>query len=377
MRPDRALLAGEWDDLVAGIRALDGFEDFLRPPAFAKLAEAAAAGPVVLVNVSARRCDALVLADGGVTVCPLPGLRAEDVVDWANALLRLFHRPPATLLENVAAHQRANDLLRWLGANVTAPVLAVTGDAPRVWWCPTGPLALLPLHAAVDPATGECAMDRVVSSYTPTLRTLIDARARRAGSARPGRTLLVAMAHTPGAPDLAVQPEIDVLTRLLGDRCTLLRDAVVADVRDRLGGHPWVHLACHGVQDARRPSQGGVALRDGMLTVLDIAAMRLPEAELAFLSACQTAATGSALTDEAIHLAAALQVTGFRQVVATLWPVYDQTAPEVARLFYERLAGGSDASGAAGALNHAARGLRDAGNAALPGVWAPYIHIGP
>ncbi|MEV7964614.1 CHAT domain-containing protein [Sphaerisporangium sp. NPDC088356] len=374
---DRALLAGEWDDLVARIRTLAGFEDFLRPPAFARLVTAASDGPVVLVNVSARRCDALVLAGGGVTVCPLPGLRAEDVVEWANSLLRLFLRPPANLLENVAAHQRANDLLRWLGANVTAPVLAVTRDAPRVWWCPTGPLALLPLHAAVDPSTGECVLDRVVSSYTPAIRTLIDARARPASAARPRRTLLVAMAHTPGAPDLAVRPEIDALTGLLGDRCTLLEDAVVADVRDRLDGHPWVHLACHGLQDARRPSRSGVVLRDGMLTVLDIAGMRLPDAELAFLSACQTAATGSALTDEAIHLAAALQVVGFRHVVATLWPVYDEIAPELARLFYQRLAGEPDASDAAETLNHAVRRLRDAGNAALPGIWAPYIHVGP
>lgn len=384
VREDRSLLAGEWDDLVARVRTLDGFEHFLRPPAFTELVTAAAAGPVVLINVSARRCDALLLTgdggdgDGGghgrVTVCPLPDLHAQDVVNWAGALLELFERPPATLLENVAAQQRSNELLHWLGRTVTTPVLTAIGDAPRVWWCPTGPLALLPLHAGTDPATGECVLDRVVSSYTPTLRALIHARARPAGPAGPKRSLLVAMEHTPGAPDLTVQPEIDAMKGLLGDRCKVIENATVADVRDRLDGHPWVHFACHGTQDPEQPSHSGVALRDGTLTVLDIAGLRLPDAELAFLSACRTASIGAALTDEAIHLAAALHTTGFRHVVATLWPVYDVVAPEVTRLFYEGLAAARDP---AESLHRAVRRLRDDGNSALPGVWAPYVHLGP
>ncbi|MBO3748373.1 CHAT domain-containing protein [Streptosporangiaceae bacterium NEAU-GS5] len=373
---DRAGLARAWDEAVDEVRALPGFGDFLRAPKFAELATAAAEGPVVVINVSSRRCDALIIADGDVTVCPLPGLDARDVVERANALLGTFTAPPTTLGEAIAAHQRMGELLGWLGAAVTTPVLRATGPVRRIWWCPTGPLALLPVHAGADAEAGVDALDQVVSSYTPTLRALIDARVRPRASSGPRRTLLVAMEHTPGAPDLVVRPEIEALTELLGDRCTTLENAAVADVRAHLDGHPWVHLACHGVQNPGRPSLSGIALSDGVLSVLDIAALRLPGAELAFLSACQTAAIDGTLTDEAIHLAAALQITGFPSVIATLWPVYDRVAPQMARFVYEGLAGQPGAAKAAELLNQATRRVRDDGNTALPGLWAPYIHIG-
>src|SRR5882724_6777481 len=79
-----------------------------------------------------------------------------------------------------------------------------TGPWPRVWWCPTGPLTLLPIHAAGDHRTpGAAVLDRVVSSYTPTLRALVEARSdpgrQRTG---PGRMLFVGMPTTPDQADL-------------------------------------------------------------------------------------------------------------------------------------------------------------------------------
>src|SRR5437660_1448375 len=74
---------------------------------------------------------------------------------------------------------------------------------PRMWWCPTGPLTLLPLHAAgrhdVD---GAAVIDRVVSSYTPTVRALREARQPRpdTGAAAGDAVLMVAMPDTPGQP---------------------------------------------------------------------------------------------------------------------------------------------------------------------------------
>jgi CHAT domain len=49
--------------------------------------------------------------------------------------------------------------------------------------------------------------------------------------------------------------------------------------------------------------------------------------DLAFLSACQTAAGSVRLLDEAIHLAAAMQFVGYRHVIATLWTIDDSQAP--------------------------------------------------
>jgi hypothetical protein len=70
---------------------------------------------------------------------------------------------------------------------------------PRVWWAPGGHLGQLPLHAAghyVGQLSGDHAgrnvMDRVISSYTPTVRALGYAR-EQAARARTGKSLIVAV----------------------------------------------------------------------------------------------------------------------------------------------------------------------------------------
>jgi hypothetical protein len=52
-------------------------------------------------------------------------------------------------------------------------------DPQRIWWCLTGPLAFLPIHAAglygEDDGFGSKLSDFVISSYTPSLTALIEA----------------------------------------------------------------------------------------------------------------------------------------------------------------------------------------------------------
>jgi CHAT domain-containing protein len=60
-------------------------------------------------------------------------------------------------------------------------------------------------------------------------------------------------------------------------------------------------------------------LSDGMLSIQDLMTMSLPDALLAFLSACQTARGSERLPDQAVHLAASMLFCGFRSVVGTMW----------------------------------------------------------
>ena len=83
----RMALAREWDALVEEVRMLDGFEDFLRPPSIEQLLPAAEHGPVVVVNVSRWRCDALVVRTSGVTPVNLPGLTLDDATRRAEEYL--------------------------------------------------------------------------------------------------------------------------------------------------------------------------------------------------------------------------------------------------------------------------------------------------
>ncbi|MER6348755.1 CHAT domain-containing protein [Streptomyces sp. NPDC001595] len=428
-RQDRRLrLAREWDEVVARARRLDGFADFLRPPRLASVMPALADGPAVVLNVSRYRCDALVVRTDGVELVPLPGLTAEEAVSEANAHLaavretqeaieefavlragfeagelpaeafRRYHEARVRLDDvRRSTEARLAAVARWMWDAVAEPVLdavglrgrpTAEGDWPLLKWCPTGPFTTLPLHAAGHHGAeaGRSVLDRVVSSYTPTLRALVAAGgAGPRGGTRPVRggndgLLLVSVPEVAGQVQLAgVTAERGLLERLLPtDMITVLHgaDATRARVLAELPHHRWVHFSCHGDQDVTDPGNGGLLLHDGRLTVTELAARGHP-ADFAFLSACKTATGGIALADEVVSLAAALRFTGYRHVLATLWSVYDTAATDVVADVYAALVspgGGLVPERSAQALHRAVRGLRDTGPLSS---WVPFVHIGP
>lgn len=364
---------------------------------------------MVLVNVSILRCDALIVTRDAVRVVPLPRLTASEAHARANRFLTVLDEADSGvgavgMAARLVREQTLLDILEWLWEAVAAPVLDALhlispvpshGPWTRLWWCPTGPLTLLPLHAAgrpVEPDSdgprpGDSVLDRVVSSYTPTLRSLAQA-STRAGARRGGRgagrnrLLAVAVAEAPRLPVLhGVRREAEAVTRLFpGGHHTLLDgpSATREAVRAALGRHAWAHIACHGSQNLTAPSRAGLHLHDGLLTVAELSAVRPEEPrELVYLSACETAMGGAVIPDEAITLAHALQFTGYRQVVATLWSVEDGVAVQAAEDFYTRMdsAVGPAPTPAAEALHHSVRALR-ARMPHAPGRWASYVHVG-
>jgi CHAT domain-containing protein len=146
-----------------------------------------------------------------------------------------------------------------------------------------------------------------------------------------------------------------------------------------LQSHSWVHFACHSILE-EKPFDSWFKLHNGEhLTVLDIAKAQLSNAEFAFLSACHAAAGDIHRNpDESIHLAAALQFSGFKSVVGTLWAMADVDGPDIADAFYSHIfhngAGHADLRHAAEALNIATRKLRQKG--VSPSRWINFIHIG-
>lgn len=441
----RMALAREWDDLVEQVRKVEGFDDFLRPPSLASLLPAASGGPVVVVNVSQWRCDALIVTKDGVRNRHLPDLTLRQATEQANTYLRTLHdaelaghnhqvakdavdgdaepTPAAIRAQSRAAaammkaERRTDDMLRslqvWLWDCIAEPVLDELGldlvppsgtPWPRLWWCPTGPLTLLPIHTAghhgetAGDGTPHTVLDRVVSSYTPTLRALLEARAVRTAADHRmtrsndtshadfdeedgARMLVVAVGDAPGQPWLHnVAAERDVLTALFPpERRTLLEgpDATLRAVDEQLARHRWVHFSCHGDQDLAEPSRGGLLLYDGMLTISDISARQF-RGDFAGLSACKTAVGGINLPDEAITLAAALHYTGYRHVVAALWSVDDATAAQVFSAVYGDITdeGRLRPDDAAPALHSIVRALRDDAPDE-PRIWTPFTHIGP
>ena len=163
-----------------------------------------------------------------------------------------------------------------------------------------------------------------------------------------------------------------VVTRLEGDLAT------PAAVLTAMKKHSWVHLACHAKQDAANPLQSAFYLGGGVLNLASITKNRLEHADLAFLSACQTATGDEALPEEAIHLAAGMIMAGYRGVIATMWSIGDEDAPLIAEKVFEHWlqAGKPDARKAAISLHKATASLREKVGMRAFEKWVPYIHIG-
>ncbi|MEV6717654.1 CHAT domain-containing protein [Lentzea sp. NPDC051208] len=354
----RHALIEEWHHLVDSIRSLPGFAGFLRPPAVQELVNAVGRGPVVVVNVSALRCDALVIAEGDVVPVALPELRLDDLAARAER----FRLAPADEIDSV---------LSWLGRVVVERLPLPTDPAhtapARLWWIPTGPMSALPLHAATD------VVDRFVSSCAPTLRSLVSVWEASAIT-RPDDPLIVAVPVAPGVPDLpAAQDEADDIAARFARPHVLTADrALRQTVLKALSRHRWVHFACHATSSGIG-GEGRLVLWDHIeepLSVNDIARLRLARAEIAFLSACETSAAPPELTDESLHITGAFHMAGFRHVIGTLWPVGDRTAQLVASHYYDALA---ETSSPAIALHTAVRKVR---GSRTPAQWAPFVHVG-
>jgi CHAT domain-containing protein len=91
------------------------------------------------------------------------------------------------------------------------------------------------------------------------------------------------------------------------------------DILTRLPESSILHLACHGHQERQNPLDSGFVLRDRLLTVAQLTALNLPNALMAFLSACDTAKGDETQPDEAVHLAATMLFAGFQSVIGTMW----------------------------------------------------------
>ncbi|KAK0214588.1 CHAT domain-containing protein [Armillaria fumosa] len=379
-------LAAEWDSLVETVRALPGFEDFLRPKKLATLKNAAKHGPVVLLNTFQAWCDALILIPGLDDVIHIP--LKDFSYEKAEILLKRLNKSLSALGVRTRASQPVPygtsgknvfmDVLKKLWTWIVKPVLdglalfpCDTTNPPRLWWCPTGPLAFLPIHAAGDYNTNEPGTklsDYVVSSYTPTLTILLEKLEK---TRRFTGLLAISQPNTPGLSSLPV-PEG--------------RRGKPDTVLDGMSTCDWVHMACHATQEKGNPLDSTFCLhrssnyRDGHLPLSRIIAKSFPNADFAYLSACQTATGDESLSEESVHLAAGMLMAGYQSVIATLWSIRDVDAPLIADEVYSRLFedGKPDSGKAAIALHHSVQSLRkrveDEPDSFVR--WVPFIHVG-
>ncbi|KAJ7107456.1 CHAT domain-containing protein [Mycena epipterygia] len=419
-------LNAEWVQALDEVRQQPGFHRFLRPKLMNELRTAAVHGPIVILNMSKSACTAFIVnLSGEVQAINLANMtwdRAQLLVNLLRALLsrssvqiiQTLTKIPAraastvfpTLQERLGGSVEnsedldPNEVFEWLLAEIWAltvqPVfralkLKKSDNPSRLWWCPTGPLTFLPIHAAgVYAELGtDCVSDYVISSYTPSLTSLLDQPTQT-----PSVFKMMAVIQ-PETPMLASLPATkDELTQIQGKVphkwLTSLGDtspATVDNVLQHLQESSVVHFACHGTQDLENPLETGLHLTDGRLKVSEFmrAKLQTKSMSLAFLSACETAKGDETVPDEAMHLAATLLFSGFRSVVATMWTMADPDGPKIANMFYEHLFKSCDADTnppilpdlmkAAEALHIAVTKLRADPNIPFS-RWVPFVHYG-
>jgi CHAT domain-containing protein len=219
----------------------------------------------------------------------------------------------------------------------------------------------------------------VISSYTPTLSALLEPPGHTTHP--PFKLLSVIQPSVPGVPSIPnTLKELECIKRrLVGREHVTLegREGTRQKVKKEMADSNWLHLACHGSQRQDEPTKSGLILEDGHLTLEEIIKLDLPNAEFAFLSACQTMTGEERLSDEAVHIAGGMLLSGYRGVVATMWSIEDNLAPEVADEFYRRIMedkGRPNNRKAAEALHYSVQELRKKGVPLTS--WIPFVHLG-
>jgi hypothetical protein len=359
--------AEELKKIVSEIRTLPTFERFQLPPLLSDvhLALKKRNSYAVVIVPSVSYCDVIIL---GMDTCHLR--LPTTTVEWTrrrsqnlstrctNARAALISNENYRGMNKVKAPSEQYldpiaPLLSELWTELILPILKYIGiyvsgsndiessmlisiqNAPclesrkRVWWCPTGVLSSLPLHAAgtYDGLSQDYVGRYVISSYTPTisaLHRLLEVTPGQSISPMDAKVLLVAQAmFTDHSPLLNVHTEMDNVKAFVPlERIEYLNDGKGASVNDALEGLKTaevVHLACHGHQDQDNPLRSGFELKDGRLTLEQLMRVETPHAQLAYLSACESAGMDESRPDEGLNLVGTMIFVGFRSVIGTMW----------------------------------------------------------
>ncbi|KAG8917548.1 hypothetical protein FRC02_003050 [Tulasnella sp. 418] len=325
------------------------------PNTNATLQLAAQNGPVIVLNISARRSDPVIVQKAGdPLLLPLSDTHPTQISNIPSEFTQAVNslRIGNGVEDRKSSRTRVNAILRSLWDDLVWPVVQKlkeigVPEMSRIWWCPTSDLAMLPPHATGPHRRNKPNLTEMhISSYTHTLSALLRSTRKEVltkGTSFPSacsqNLLAVAQPKTPGQAEIpSVQEELKRVQSAVPSHDTLLNengtyDALLASLRT----HRWIHLMCHGSANFREPFESCFRLYDESLTLLDIVQARLPDVEFAFVSACHSATGNRIRPDETINLAAALQFTGFRSVIGTTYAMADADGPDLAEEVYKHL----------------------------------------
>jgi CHAT domain-containing protein/Tfp pilus assembly protein PilF len=252
------------------------------------------------------------------------------------------------------------------------------GEIHQLVIVPDGVLNYLPF-AALPTAHGRFLGDDFTVAYLPSAAALV----RESTGTRSGRALLAMAPYDAHLPNAAA--EVRSIGQMFpqGSRVVAGKAATETLFKRVAAGYDYLHLATHGSLNRNAPSLSALELEpdeqnDGRLELHEITNMRL-RAHLVTLSACETALgkgyfTETPAGDEFVGITQAFLSAGGQNVLASLWPVNDESTRVLMVRFYRHLL----ETGGAEALARAQREVRhDNPRYRHPYYWAAFVMIGP
>ena len=288
---------------------------------------------------------------------------------------------------------------------VIAPISDRISAADSVIFAPTGLLYYLPLHALgpFDVKTGEIRFliqEKPVSYVTNATYLEIVS-----GTRKPVHRALFALANPPfkqaGLEPLPqAEAEVAAIEKLFGKQALVLkgvdatREALLASLSPaesktgaeliarrspELAKDPsfgFVHLATHGILDARSPKDSWLAM-DGTnkLVAQEIPGLNLSDVSLVTLSACETGLAEEKPGGELMNMATFFAEAGAPSIAVTLWSVDDKATSDLMVRFYTALLQQKTLDKSR-ALQEAQKMLAANPETRHPFFWAPFILIG-
>ncbi|GLX49995.1 hypothetical protein Shyhy01_29450 [Streptomyces hygroscopicus subsp. hygroscopicus] len=355
--------------VVEEIRAIPGFEGFLRTTEVADVVRAAGGMPLAyLVNSPWGSCVLVVPRDprAGVRAVLVPEVTSTSIVQLLTLDLEareagLFVVQQAGALKRRRELPRAVDRLRRL-APLLRPLAGLLAEDPghEVVVVPTGLLGHVPLQAVPVGPEGELLDDLGTLTLAPAAGVYA---ASRAAAARPVPPVprLVAVSDPDGSLPGA-RSELDEIRALFergGETVSAVgADATVGWLLAHLGEASYLHLSCHG--SAERVGAGAsLALADGPLDLDTLVRNRLPGCRLVVAGACQSGRYEIIdAPDEFTGLPGGFLQAGAACVITSLWQVNDLATALLMTRLYELLAPGTPGEPPVAALRRARTWLR-------------------
>jgi CHAT domain-containing protein/tetratricopeptide (TPR) repeat protein len=352
-------------EVLRDIRDIEGFETFATRPNESDLTAAAEEDwPVVYVNPTPAGTMLLVLEhNGDGATADVRFLEQPTGLDVYMRLLAgdgVEHPELAEAAEYGSFLSGASGfggavrdiqkdvehVLPWLGESLAAPIHELLREvgAAGVTLVLCGPIALAPLHCAPWTENGKerYLVDDFEIRHAPSgvFAAASLSRARQREQVEPSLVALVdPEQNLPGA-----RPEFDRVSAFFGARVEHAEgpSADWSYLRSHAQNGSYLHLACHAESAVWGESVPVVRLADGPVEMTLLTELAELPSRLVAVSACQSGVVDiTHMPEEGNSVAAAFLAAGAACVVASLWPVRDDTtALLMTRLYAEMIEGG-------------------------------------